>query len=99
MGKLIAKSKIDTLGVNFNLSVELLTYTQLTFAKEQLLCISTSERVLHMLFAGRNQFFNAKTTFCIIFLHYFILFFCLFCSVSDGNSCFSVKKTIHNKQK
>ena len=31
--------------------------------------------------------------FCMI-LSSFLLFFCLFCSVSDGNSCFSVKKLI-----
>ena len=39
-----------------------------------LLCISTSERVLRMRFAGQNFFFSAKTTFCVIlfyFLHYF----------------------------
>ena len=81
-----------------------------------LLCISTSEQVLRTPFAGQNQFlFNAKTTFCIIFLiflHYFILknkifcmilsgfllFFCLFCSVSDGKSCFSVRKFISTSE-
>ena len=31
-----------------------------------LLCISTSKRVLRMPFPGQNQFFNAKTTFCVI---------------------------------
>ena len=35
--------------------------------QEWLLCISTSEQVLRMLFAGQNQIFNAKTTFCILF--------------------------------
>ena len=41
-----------------------------------LLCISTSERVLRTPFADQNQFFNAKTTFWVIFLiclRYFIL--------------------------
>ena len=28
-----------------------------------------SERVLHTLFAGQNQFFNAKTTFSIVLSH------------------------------
>ena len=32
-----------------------------------LLCISTSERVLRTPFAGKNQFFDAKTTFYVFF--------------------------------
>ena len=32
------------------------------YATSYLLCISTSERVLRMPFAGWNQFFDAKTT-------------------------------------
>ena len=31
-----------------------------------MLCISTSAQVLHTPFAGRNQIFDAKTTFCIL---------------------------------
>ena len=41
-----------------------------------MLCFSTSKWVLRMPFAGRNQFFNANATFCMIlcyFLRYFIL--------------------------
>ena len=34
-----------------------------------LLCISTSERVLRMPFADQNQFFDVKTTFCILLSH------------------------------
>ena len=34
-----------------------------------MLCISTSEWVLHTLLAGQNQFFNAKTTFCLLFIN------------------------------
>ena len=37
--------------------------------KIYLLCISTSQRVLRTPFAGWNQFFDAKTTFCIILSH------------------------------
>ena len=32
----------------------------------QMLCISTRERVLHTPFAGRNQFFDSKTTFTLL---------------------------------
>ena len=40
------------------------------FSMEQpLLCISTSERVLCMLFAGQNQIFNAETTFWVLLIH------------------------------
>ena len=39
-----------------------------------MLCISTIERVLHTPFAGRNQFFNAETTFCMIFLFFALLY-------------------------
>ena len=76
--------------------------------------ISTSKLVLHMPFAGRNQFFDAKTTFCVLFSNkmYKIMqknnknhvlkgvyqrlgvTLNLFCSVSDGKSCFSVRKSI-----
>ena len=35
----------------------------------QLLCISTRERVLRMPFAGQNQFFDSKTTFCVLLSH------------------------------
>ena len=34
-----------------------------------LLCISTREQVLHTLLAGRNQFFDTKTTFYVLFSH------------------------------
>ena len=34
-----------------------------------LLCISTSKRVLCTPFAGWNQFFDAKTTFCVLISH------------------------------
>ena len=33
------------------------------------LCILTSERVLHMPFGGPKQLFNAKTTFCVLLGH------------------------------
>ena len=40
------------------------------FNKERLvLCISTSEQVLHMRFASRNQIFDAKTTFYVLLSH------------------------------
>ena len=35
--------------------------------KQQLLCIATSKRVLRRLFAGRNNFFDAKTTFSVTY--------------------------------
>ena len=120
-----------------------------------MLCISTSKRVLHMPFAGRNHYFYAKTNFTINFcciymalaimyrndncfvilmsgvyfgdwvtkiwhfsplktinsvqlrtagdllLHVFVqlsFHFSLFCSVSDGKSCFNVKKIDFNQQ-
>ena len=44
-----------------------LIYLCHTIANPTLLCISTSERVLRPPFAGRNQFFTAKTNFCMIF--------------------------------
>ena len=34
-----------------------------------MLCILTNERVLCMPFAGRNQFFDSKTTFCVLLSH------------------------------
>ena len=34
-----------------------------------LLCIWTSKQVLRMPFAGRNQFCEAKTTFCMLLSH------------------------------
>ena len=37
--------------------------TYIIFEHHPLLCILTSKRVLRMTFAGRNQFFDAKTTF------------------------------------
>ena len=59
-----------------------------------MLCISTSERVLHTPFAGQNHFFNAKTTFCLIFLFFCIkeqhlnaispLYYCIFCMILSG---------------
>ena len=33
------------------------------------LCISTSKQVLCMPFAGQNQFFDTKTTFCVVLSH------------------------------
>ena len=61
------------------------------------MCISTSEQVLLTTFASQNQFFNAKTTFCVLFSHkmYKITknhvlkgglhtFFCLFCMILSG---------------
>ena len=33
------------------------------------MCILTSERVLRTPFAGQNQFFDAKTTFCVLLSH------------------------------
>ena len=35
----------------------------------RLLHILTSERVLRMPFAGRKQFFDPKTTFCVLLSH------------------------------
>ena len=37
-----------------------------------MLCISTSEQVLRMPFAGRNKFFDAKTTFCVLLSQKFL---------------------------
>ena len=34
-----------------------------------MLCISTSDRVLHMPFVGWNQFFEAKTALCVLLSH------------------------------
>ena len=34
-----------------------------------MLCILNSERVLRTMFSGRYQFFDAKTTFCVILSH------------------------------
>ena len=39
----------------------------LSFLILSLLCISTSKRVLCMLFAGRNHFFDTKTSFSVFF--------------------------------
>ena len=33
-----------------------------------LVVLSTSKRVLRMPFAGRNHFFEAKTTFCVLLI-------------------------------
>ena len=58
-------------------------------AYDWVLCISTSKRVLCIPFACRNPFFNAKQLFA-----YSLVNKCLFCSVSDGKSCFRVVSTI-----
>ena len=46
-----------------------LCYSSLYCSQPYLLCISTSKRVLRMPFDGQNQFFDAKTTFCILLSH------------------------------
>ena len=53
---------------------------------EWLLCISTSKQVLRTPFASRNKFLTLK--------HIFAYFSVLKCSVSNGKSCFCIRKSI-----
>ena len=53
---------------------------------KQLLCISSSERVLHTPFAGGNQFFWCKTIFSVLFNTFY--------DKKDVKICFSIKKMI-----
>ena len=42
---------------------------KIKWERERVLCISTSKWVLRTLFVGQNQFFDAKTTLCVLLRH------------------------------
>ena len=53
----------------FNVTIALVASNFVYYQVKYLLCILTSERVLHTPFAGRNHVFEAKTTYSVFFRH------------------------------